>query len=824
MDRDHGYQLKNKRPCVLLLIPFTTGIIVARFLMPSPVLWHYLILAVFLLTAACFAFRSRRLVTIFSAVFALVVGVILTTAELSRNSEQARLAESLDPWTRCSFSAILMADPFVVGPVHGRDQRPVHNIRVRAFIESLGVDGRDTPFHVWAVLRITVDQSSDFRYGDRVRCVGTLGPPLPARNPGSFDYVAWLKQQGIYTTGKIDEPEDISLVERNCGSPLRRVLWYLRRGLRRGLLAGSMRDSSRAFLLGMTIGERELVDAELREALINTNSMHILAISGLHVGVFAFAMLSILRLVPVRRSLRLLLVVFLLFLYAALLDFRPPAFRAAIMISAFLISPLFRRESDPVNVLAFSALAILVLRPLDLFAASFLLSMLIVFTLVMLALPLSRFIIDRLHLAPDRGFLVIGETKRKLYSLLRYLIKLVAASVAAFIGSAPLVAYYFHLINPLSILSNAIIILFVSVTVPLGLLSAIAGLVSLSVAAAVNYLNGLLINGMTGIVRFFSQASFSIMYLRSPALFHLFGCYLLIGLVGFSSSFSARVKAVLISLLLATLILVPLNTFLSGTRNTRVTIFDLDRDEAYFIQTSQGDNILVNTGSDSEKAVSRIIHPFRKTGGVNRISTIVLTQLDEDHCGGVEYILDRHSVERVILPGSDTSEYAKKVLEMLVRRGVEAVQVPPDRIRRIKSLSDISVQAVEPPDGSDNGKSPVLALRVRESGGTVLFCIGVRGGDSIDLIEDMNGRRGLVLVSDLPTLLSSRFLEYRSSVIPRVLVLIGRGLSETGPITGIYGAESPDQPKVISTDRHGAVTIDLMENDFEIRTMLPYNQ
>jgi competence protein ComEC len=791
--------------------------------MLRPVLLPYLILAVLLLTAACLSFRGRRLVTIFAMIFILLLGIIVTAAVISRHSIQSRLAESLDPSVRCSFSALLAEDPIVVGPVHSRDQRPLHNIRARALIESIEVDGKDQPFHAWAVLRITVDECSDFRYGDRVRCVAALTRPPPARNPGYFDYAAWLRQQGIYTTGVVDQPEDISLVKRGNGNPLRRALWFLRRRLRRSLLAGNMRDSSRGFLLGMTIGERELVDSPLREALVSTNSMHILAISGLHVGVFALAMLSILRLVPVRRNTRLLLVIALLFMYAALLDFRPPALRAAIMISALMVSPLLKRESDPVNTLAFSAISILLVRPLDLFAASFQLSMLIVFTLIMLASPISALIIHRLHLAPDTGFIVIGQTRRKLYSLLRYLIRLLAASVAAFIGSAPLVAYYFHLINPLSVLSNAIIVLFVSMAVPLGLLSAIVGLVCHSVAAVFNYINGILINSLIGIVRLFSGVSFSIMYLRSPALLHVFGCYLLVGLVGFSAAFSTRARAVLVLVLLAALVLIPFNTFFSGTRDTRVTIFDLDLDEVHLIQTSKGDNILVNTGSDSERTVSRVVHPFLRAVGINRISTIVLTQLDEDYCGGIEYVLDRHSVDRVVVPDSHNSRYAEEVVGMLNRRGVEVVRVPPYTGCRIASDSEVSVRVAGPVNVADDNRAAILTLAVRKAAGTVLFLIGVRLEDSADLIEEMAGPGDLVLVSDLPTILFTMSAAHYNPVIPRVLVLTGRKFPWTGPVTGALGAETSDQPKVISTNRSGAVTIDLSENGFEIHTMLPYN-
>ncbi len=820
MDRNYGCKLKNKRPCLTILIPFITGIIAGKFLMTRFILWHYLLLAVVLLTAAAIAFHSRRLVTLFISTSAFILAVIVTVAALYRHDVQARLAESLAPSTPCSFTAILTEDPLVVGPAFGRKQVSTCNARVRALIESLEIEGKYRPFRARVALRIIIDGDSELRYGDRVECVGTLQPSPPVRNPGSFDHAAWLKQQGIYIQGEVTKPEDIILVEYNCGNRLRHALWSLRRSLRRGLNSGRMRYSSRAFLLGMTIGERYLVSREIREALINTNSMHVLAISGLHIGVLALALISIFRLLPLRRSRKLLLLVFILFVYAALLDFRPPVLRAVIMISAFLISPLLKRESEPVNTLAFAVIAILVFRPLDLFNASFQLSALIVFTLVMLAGPFSRFTVEKLNLAPDKGFLIIGKTKRKVYAFLRYFAVILAVSFAAFIGSAPLVAYYFHLINPMSILSNAIIIPFVGIIVPLGLLSAITGIVSTSAAAAINYLNDYFISGMTLTVRLFSEASFSIMYLKAPSLFHITGFYLLIGLVGFSSSFSTRVKAALVSFLIISMVLIPLSTVVRGVENPRITVFDLGKNNAHFVDMTDGNNVLINTGSDLGKDVHWTIHPFLKNEGINSISAIVLTKLDENHCGGIEYIMDRYKVARVIIPASDESQYAEQLISMLERRDIEIIQVAENTSFCISSDPHISVGTLPKNDIATDAK-PVLFTKIGEDGVEVLLWHDLETENLRTVTNGFISGKNLVLVSDSITLGTPESHKTLSDLNPRVLVLkTSRSINEKSTDKNDL---LPADTIILPISSCGAVIIDILENDFEIHTMLPYN-
>jgi len=811
VNRSYGFRIRNKRPCLFLIIPFIVGIIAAKYLQPRFILWQYFLLGGLRIIKKRIIFHSRRVVSLFIVALAFLMGVLVASAALARDNAQARLSRLLGKATDYTYTAVLIEDPFVIGPAYGEELKSAHYARVKAIIETVELEGKERSFGVRADLRITVDDNSVFQYGDRVRCSGSLEVPTPLRNPGSFDYADWLRQQGIHITALVDSPDEIILVKHNCGSLLRRGLWALRRSLRRGLLAGRMNNSSRAFLLGMTVGDKGLVSPELREALINTNSMHILVISGLHIGIFAYTMLLLLRLIPMRRTWRLLVVVLLLFVYAALLDFRPPAFRAAIMISAFLVSPLFRREADLANTLAFAAFIILVIRPLDLFTASFQLSVLIVFSLILLAGPLTHWIVDKLCLAPDRGFLIVGPLKRKLLFLMRHLVGLATASFVAFIGGAPLVAYYFHLINPLSILSNAIVILFVGVSVSLGLLSAIAGICSTVLAAGLNFLNGFIISRMISLIDLFSQASFSIFYLKAPSILHIFGCYLLIGLVGFSSSFSLRVRAILIVLLTITLILVPLSSVISGDKNTHVTVLDLDENDAQIIEIADEENVLISNRLQSEKQSRWTIHPFLKSRGINSIDTIILTALDEYRYSGLEYILNRYRVKRIVLPLESDNDSGIGLVEMIRHRSIDVIQVDLEKSYRIRSDPDMIVHGVASSRSAGDNNTPGLLVSLEDQKNAVLFCIGVHTDCQKALVENSSGTEKLILISDSRLFLSSE-LDRQNRYSPEHLLVVSGDVSISG------------QSEVLSTGRHGAIKIDLLDNDFEIQTMLPYNR
>ncbi len=817
-----GHLLKNKRPCVLLLVPYAAGIITAGYLHPRPFLWQYSLAAVLLLTVAVFAFKSRRIVTFFVAVLAFLLAFLLAGAGLRKRHIQAGLAETISPATSCSFTAVLAEDLTITGPVVSREGEVKGRATVTAVIKTVEVKGNRRHLGAWAVLTVNTYENSDFRYGDLVECMGTLRKPRRASNPGVFDQAKWLEQKGIYIHGEIESPDDVKLVERGGGNPLRRGLWSLRRRLRRSLGAGRMDDSSRAFLFGMTIGERGLVSPRLKEALIETNSMHVLAISGLHVGVIGFALILMLRVVPIRQSWRRIVVVLALFAYAALLDFRAPAFRAAVMVSAFLISPLFSRETDRLNTLAFSAIVILLVRPLDLFTASFQLSFLVVFTLIMLARPFSSMLVEKLSFAPDRGFLTIGPVRRRTYSVLRKVVALLGMSAVAFAGTLPLSAYYFHIVNPLSVLSNAVVVALVTLVVPLGMLSAFVGLLSLSLAGVINSLNGLVIHQMTGVIQAFAGASPCVMFVKAPPVTLIAGSYFLIGILGFSSPFSRRAKAVVLSMLVAALALVPMGSMLSGTEHTRATSLDTREAGVHFIEIPGGDKVLIDTGGDPE-TVRYAVHPFLKSRGVNGIETLILTRLDEAHCRGLDYLLDKYRVKKAVVPEPGKSAYGRVVLRSLERHGVEVVQLTTGKGHSLSSRPAINVRSIAASSDAEKSPGPSLVLSITENGVTTLL-LGSIGQEGLDAaVDGGSGHQKLILVSERSTISSKRSRQIVQALHPEVIVLNTAGPSDSGPFAKANGSEDKSSIVVLLTGRHGAVTIGFPDNRFDIKTMLPYN-
>ena len=134
---------------------------------------------------------------------------------------------------------------------------------------------------------ITVGQrGTRFHYGDRIRLRCRLRVPEPAGNPGGFSWKRHLALRGIYVTGFVSDEREILLIRHNQGGRLRQKVECIRRDLST-LIRGEFPPPARDILLALVVGERWAVSRSWKEAFAAMGVAHLLAISGLHLGLIA---------------------------------------------------------------------------------------------------------------------------------------------------------------------------------------------------------------------------------------------------------------------------------------------------------------------------------------------------------------------------------------------------------------------------------------------------------------------------------------------------------------------------------------------------------
>ena len=286
------------------------------------------------------------------------------------------------------------------------------------------------------------DRSRSLRVGDGLHIQSRIQPNDEWRQ-GTFDYRRYLETHGF--TGRTFiaswkwQKAQVSL---SCLSRLERTKLYflqLRSRLIKNFIGTAAEGEAYSVVAAMTLGDKSALTQDLKETYAITGASHVLALSGLHLGII-YSLFSLLLGGRKHITLHLSLITFLgIWAYVFLVGMPVSVVRAALMLSLYALLSLGHRDKMSVNTLAFVAIALLMLNPLSLFDVGFQMSFIAVFSiLVWVPLLMSVFPPDYL------------QTHR----IVRWLWAMVAVSVAAQMGAAPLIAYYFGRFSPWFLLTN----------------------------------------------------------------------------------------------------------------------------------------------------------------------------------------------------------------------------------------------------------------------------------------------------------------------------------------------------------------------------------
>lgn len=352
-------------------------------------------------------------------------------------------------------------------------------------------------FKILAYLEKT-EESINLVYGDKIVFETKLNKSKNPGNPGEFNYAGFLAFKGIVYTTYLNKKQWSFLTN----DPSNKLIAYAK-GLRQVLLQNLKEYSyfentfevSAAILLGYDI----LMDAETEQAFVNAGAMHILCVSGLHVGI-VFMMISLLlnflKSTKIGNFIRIILLLTVVWTYALLTGMSPSIQRASVMISFFIIGEGLSRLKDNYNTLAASAFVMLLVNPNLVYSVGFQLSYAAVIGIISIYRPVYN--------------LLYFKNKP-----LDYMWSITAVSFAATLGTFPIATYYFHyfptyfwLVNlfiiPLSFLVIMVGFVFIIVSwVPY--LSAVIG----GVTSALVYI----LNHIVGLVKWFPYYGFDDIYM-----------------------------------------------------------------------------------------------------------------------------------------------------------------------------------------------------------------------------------------------------------------------------------------------------------------------
>jgi competence protein ComEC len=605
----------------------------------------------------------------------------------------------------------------LTGVVHDAPERSDASTRLTVAVDTAAgeagataVDGR---------VRITLKPSpwepveSSFPrlyQGDYVRLRGELRRPPGQRNPGGFDYAAYLARRGICCTMYVGDPADVAVVRRHRGV-LTDVLVGARSYVRKQIRQYVPGEDGRAVLQALLLGDRSRVSDAQQRRFARTGLMHLLAVSGLHVFLVGMVLYVLLRPLLMRLRLgwrtvevgRAVLTVAVLAGYMLLTGARPSVVRAAIMSTLLIGGIVFQRSAHPLNTLGVAALVLLAVRPPALFDAGFQLSMAAVAGIVTLNPRLLDMVPDRYRASQAADWFV----------------SMVTVSAAATLGTAPVLLYHFGWVSVAGLLLNVVGIpctgLALSAAVAMAALGgawAVAGAAFGSTADL--FVRGLLLTSRWG-AEWFSWAG---LRLANPDPWTLGA--LTAGVVALAQWPRPRLRwrSLICALALgAGGVWAGLLGRASGP-TLDILFFDVGQGDAVLVSAPGGEHLLVDTGPRSPEgngAAAHSVVPYLRQRGIDQLETVVVTHPDADHLGGLPVLLQSVAVGEVLHSGQEVeTDLYDESRALLKQKGVpdraveqgDSFTVGPVRARVLGPPAQPRRRGID----SENGRSVVLHL------------------------------------------------------------------------------------------------------------------
>ena len=636
------------RPALFFLIPYLLGIVAGRWL-SVPFLWLWFSMLFCLIGSLVTRNRQRYLCygLLHLAVFA---GGLLRLEAVSHSAIPAHFYD--EP---ISFSGTTTYQP-----ERGEAWDACYAVGELQLLS-------DPTQQVKAKFLIRFQQLVPLRYGKHLTLTGVLRQPQAKRNPGGFDYRAYLTRQDV--VGIIDAKGFFHIGEQRGFPPLRWIEALRIRTERMidAIYTGtetetpSSEPSLHAQLLkGILLGKRSEVPTETLDLFRNSGTFHVLAVSGLHVGLIAMFCYFGFSRFPFPQKVVCLLTILAVLVYACLIGFRPSVFRASLMTILFLCAMLIDRDADLFNLLAFAALVLLLLNPQQLWDVGFQLSFAAVASIVYfvpkMEKPLRRWWEGSEDSPADSSDSILTRFRN---TAVKWLMLSYLVTFAAQIGTGPLIAYHFFRTYPLGIIVGPFAVGLVSLIVAVGMASVCVGFLWIPLAKLLGLLNHAIISIFLWLVGVFGQ-TWSVMKITPPTL-GLFVLYIAIclGITYWRNVYRQWRIASLIGLSVIA-IWVWDAAFHERGRLLEVVTLDVGQGDAAIVRFPDNRTMLVDGGIrrsyyDEQKrrqvdydVGKRIIEPYLDFHGIRELDMVVLTHPDIDHGGGLGYILRHFKVARVL--------------------------------------------------------------------------------------------------------------------------------------------------------------------------------
>jgi competence protein ComEC len=827
------------RPVIPLLLSMISGIVVGTWF-PGHGTWMVIVVLVCAVTLFFFI-RKKRTPKLFPLVLLIVLGYL-----------------SIQPWVFPTFPSnhvihFMDTHPWkITGVIVTSDARQLN--RQKCILRTEFLESKSKSFPVKGRIRLTVSgDAPDLSTGDRIVFLGRIRSIRNFSNPGGFDYQRYMVFKKVWGSAYVSAYK-LNLIEKNVGKGVGAIISGARHRIS-NLIDQIGDKEQQGVLKALIVGDRNAISPELRTSFNRVGAGHLLAISGLHIGIIATAsflffkwILSHIRFFLLNAWTKkgaVILSIVPVLVYGLLSGMSPSTQRAVIMVIVFLMAFLFEREHDLINTLAMAAMMILIIHPPSVFSISFQFSFAAVLAIIYGLSKLPQ-------LWPS------DQNRTRKQKWLKATIKLYyffMTSFFAVLGTLPLVMHYFNQVSLVGIPANVIFIPLIGfVVVPLGIMAVFLYPLTVSGALVCLKAGSAVLEYVIKIINLISGWTYAAIKTVTPNYLEIFCFYILFwALLNLKSlqigtpfalskdrsspSKNSIQKPVVMVVLLTVLMFsadVGYWTYQRYWRDDlRVTMIDVGHGNASLLEFPYGYNMLIDGGGFSDNRVfdvgASIVAPFLWQKKIRSIDSIVLSHPNSDHLNGLIYIAENFHVKNVWTNHDTANTFGYQMFMEAINKN--NIQMPAyNKITGIHDINGVHIEVLYPPvdfierkeiETWRNLNNNSLVLKVSFGGVSFLFPGDIKARAEYELASMVGSKlKSTILLAPHHGSKTSNTEPFLEKVTPEVVVISSRWKSRFGfPHPLVLKRYKATGCRVLETAQNGAVS---MRTDGRTLTIRPY--
>lgn len=718
-----AFAFDGYNPAVCLLAAVITGIVVDRMI-DLPIVVYGALAAMFL-AGWCLLFRAQGSTRVSALLLLLAFSSIAAVWHHGRwnwvsPDDISRFAGDV-PAPVC-LRAIVDSEPRMLAA--GLDKDPL-NAMVQG--ERTKYSVRVTQIkngHSWDRCAGTTDlvihaAAKHVSPGDEVVVFGSLVRVAAPTNPGQFDFQSAMRKKLKLVRLNAHFPESVIVqttasknwltsMQSNLRSRLNNVIWR------------HVSPENAGLASAILLGNRGQLTFERKDQFFHTGTVHLLAISGLHVGILASVFFLLFQIGLVRRRVALVSVIAFVLFYAWLVEFRPPVCRAAILLSLYCLGKLGGQGGFSFNLLAVAGLIVLVINPGDVFGLGPQLSFMAVATMI----TFRDLIVRRPPMDPLQA--LIYKTRpwpaRLWRSVMDRCRQAILVSALIWLVSTPLVAYYFHLVAPAAPIVNPILLIPLTFAIYGGLGVVIFGGWCSPVADWSGSVCDWNLIWLESVVERAESMMASHWWTAGPAPESLLLFYVVFLAITVFLINRVRRRWVtcfgLVWVLFGWIVPFQVEQWLErqGSKQLQCTFVDVGHGTSVLVQMPDGKSLLYDAGSlGSSHFAAQNIAGVLWSENIEHLDAVVVSHADIDHFNALPELCERFSVGRVYVSDVMRASQADGVIELFERLAALGVSVETlSKGDHLVCGDDVNALAMSPPSigtgSTDNSDSIVLVL------------------------------------------------------------------------------------------------------------------